>query len=232
MNKKHGVLCLALFLMLPLMNFAMVQSLNGTSYPSKMNETTSLSAFSSYINSSYIDILSEQSSVSMPVNTSISNNTSLYSINVFSNINALINISPSAPNNVYRENTTVTLTAPSSVPLDGFLGALGAKYDFKDWSCSCGSTYTSNPLTFTIMSGDMQNLVFNANYVPDYTIVYVIVVTIVIVVIILALLLLKEAKLENKKGHKAETAKIMDKSENVKDFPAEEKKDDSVKEGK
>jgi hypothetical protein len=198
----------------------------------------------------------------------------LYSVNVFSDIKTAIDISPSALNNVYSENTTVTLTAPSSVPVDGLLGELGARYIFKEWSGSCIAgcilSSTTNPLAVS-MFGDQQNLSFKANYVSDYSMVYIIAIVIVIVVIVIALLLFRlfrgskkakaivvegeeteapflsqlrraeaaarkqaaeEAKGESKEETKTDTTKESSESKDVKEFQAEEKKDDSAKEKK
>jgi len=111
-----------------------------------------------------------------------------YTLSVSSDVDTNIDISPSSAGNKYRENTTITLTAPSSVPMQGFLGILGGKYNFVGWSGATSSA--TNPLKITA-SGRASTLNVRANYSEDISVPIIIIVVIIVVAVIIALLLIR-----------------------------------------
>ncbi|MGQ9782065.1 MAG: hypothetical protein ACUVQ8_07470 [Nitrososphaeria archaeon] len=124
-----------------------------------------------------------------------------YTLSVSSDIDASIDISPSSAGNKYRENMTITLTAPSSVPMQGIFGMLGGKYNFAGWSGATSST--TNPLKITA-SGRASNINIKADYSEDISVPIFIIVVIIIVAVIIALLLIRRYRGRMKPPEEAE----------------------------
>ena len=66
----------------------------------------------------------------------------------------------------YSYGTTAAVTAPAAVPLPGFLGLLGGRYSFRQWTGVSSST--SNSVTVA-MGGDSINMELRALYSEDYS---------------------------------------------------------------
>jgi len=111
-----------------------------------------------------------------------------YTLDVSSNVEASIYLSPSSMGNRYRENTEVTLTAPSSVPMSGLLGILGGKYNFLEWT---GYMYSKNNPVKVKLTGDSELISLKAVYAEDYTMVIIWVAIIAIIVLIVAFIMFR-----------------------------------------
>ena len=111
-----------------------------------------------------------------------------YTLDVSSNVEANIDVSPSSMGNRYRENTEVTLAAPSSIPMSGLLGILGGKYNFVEWT---GYMYSKDNPVKVKLTGDSELVSMKAVYAEDYTMVIVWVAVIAIVVLIVAFIMFR-----------------------------------------
>ncbi|MGQ9596662.1 MAG: hypothetical protein ACUVQY_01600 [Thermoproteota archaeon] len=108
-------------------------------------------------------------------------------LNVTSNVG--IEISGSG---TYEEWSNVTLTAPQTAPIEGFLGILGGKYVFQEWT---GFTNTRQNTVSIIVFGEDKTLVMQAMYIQDLTFVYIVSAIIVLAVLALvAVFLLRRRK--------------------------------------
>ena len=65
----------------------------------------------------------------------------------------------------YDENTTAKFSVPSSVPMNGILGALGGKYDFQGWYEN--KTLVSSSSNSSLKMNDQHTL--TASWTPNYT---------------------------------------------------------------
>ncbi|MEM2940950.1 MAG: hypothetical protein QW304_05315 [Thermoproteota archaeon] len=127
------------------------------------------------VNTGY-DIINLQVLESLPV----------YTLNVSSNVGIQI-----AGSGTYEEWSNVTLTAPQTAPVEGFLGILGGKYVFQEWT---GFTNTRQNTVSIIVSGEEKTLTMNAIYAQDLTVVYIVSAVIFLIALASAVLIIKRRR--------------------------------------
>jgi uncharacterized repeat protein (TIGR02543 family) len=88
----------------------------------------------------------------------------------------------------YDEGTAAVFSVPSSVPMNGFLGTLGGKYDFQGWYE--GKTLVSSSSNSSLKMDGQHTL--TANWTPNYTAPIIILGVVVLAVVGLTFYLIRK----------------------------------------
>jgi len=99
----------------------------------------------------------------------------------------------------YDEGSSAQFSIPSSVPMPGFLGDIGARWAFKGW-------WTENEIRITTANSGMVSMygarTLDAHWVPDYTIPTVALTTIVAIVVASVALITRRRTTRTKRKRK------------------------------